>query len=302
LVFIINKYKGLSCPLANAKDLGEWIGASQKNNSLFNFRINNRPIQLDIFIKTIYNHNFSQNVNLFSKYIYNDIINKSDKKPTIIFVSSKYLAKNLSLELLLLMKSNNLTGDFINKFLIDEKENNEDEIVVEDEDSENNKIKDKIKIEEEKKEGEEELNEEKKLQIKNLLTYLNESLLKNSIKYKIGYLHNELTSNEKKIIINLYLKGIIQILIISYDLLWELEEIKAYLVIIMGTQYYDGREHKLVEYKLSEIYEMMGKSGRQLVDGSSSCILYCNSSKKEYYKKFISEPFPVESHLGKYIN
>ena len=32
--------------------------------------------------------------------------------------------------------------------------------------------------------------------------------------------------------------------------------------------------------------------------GARRCVLMCHAPRKEYYKKFLFEPYPVESHLG----
>jgi len=42
------------------------------------------------------------------------------------------------------------------------------------------------------------------------------------------------------------------------------------------------------------------KMGDQTI--SSKCLVFCHTPKKEFYKKFLFEPFPVESHLNHFIN
>lgn len=42
---------------------------------------------------------------------------------------------------------------------------------------------------------------------------------------------------------------------------------------------------------------MIGRAGRPQYDTSAVAILFVHDIKKEYYKKFLYEPFPVESHL-----
>lgn len=32
------------------------------------------------------------------------------------------------------------------------------------------------------------------------------------------------------------------------------------------------------------------------------CLLLCHGPKKEYYKKFLFEPYPVESHLDAFLH
>jgi len=42
---------------------------------------------------------------------------------------------------------------------------------------------------------------------------------------------------------------------------------------------------------------MLGRAGRMGEDEEGKCIVLCQSSKKEFFKKFLFEPLPVESHL-----
>lgn len=39
---------------------------------------------------------------------------------------------------------------------------------------------------------------------------------------------------------------------------------------------------------------MVGRANRPLDDDDSKCVLMCQSSKKDFFKKFLNEPLPVE--------
>ena len=45
---------------------------------------------------------------------------------------------------------------------------------------------------------------------------------------------------------------------------------------------------------MPDLLEMIGRANRPLVDESGVAILLCQNSKKEFYKKFLYEPLPVE--------
>jgi pre-mRNA-splicing helicase BRR2 len=52
--------------------------------------------------------------------------------------------------------------------------------------------------------------------------------------------------------------------------------------------------------------QMMGcatAEGSDEAAGAASgvCVLMCHAPRKEYYKKFLFEPFPVESHLDHFL-
>ena len=43
--------------------------------------------------------------------------------------------------------------------------------------------------------------------------------------------------------------------------------------------------------------QAVGRANRPRDDHDSKCVLLCQSSRKDFYKKFLYEPIPVESHL-----
>ena len=45
---------------------------------------------------------------------------------------------------------------------------------------------------------------------------------------------------------------------LSRDVCWEID-CTAHLVIVMGTQFYEGREHRYIDYPISEVLQMFGK-------------------------------------------
>ncbi|KAK5187866.1 Pre-mRNA-splicing helicase BRR2, partial [Cryomyces antarcticus] len=70
----------------------------------------------------------------------------------------------------------------------------------------------------------------------------------------------------------------------------------------MGTQFFEGREHRYIDYPISEVLQMFGKAGRPLEDKSSKGVLMLPAVKREYYKKFLNEALPIESHLQAYLH
>jgi pre-mRNA-splicing helicase BRR2 len=70
------------------------------------------------------------------------------------------------------------------------------------------------------------------------------------------------------------------------------------MVIIMSVQYFEGREHRYVDYAVPDVLQMMGHACRPGSDEISRCLLMCQQSRKDFFKKFLSEGLPVESHLS----
>ena len=65
----------------------------------------------------------------------------------------------------------------------------------------------------------------------------------------------------------------------------------------MDTQYYTGKYHAYHDYPVTDVMQMIGRAGRATVDDDAKCVLLCQSSKKNMFKKFLYEPLPIESHL-----
>lgn len=138
-------------------------------------------------------------------------------------------------------------------------------------------------------------------QMKPLLDRIREEALAEALSHGIGYYHEALSTSDKRIVKHLYDNGAIQVLVASRDVCWELE-CTAHLVIVMGTQFYEGREHRYVDYPLSEVLQMFGKASRPLEDKLSKGVLMVPAVKREYYKKFLNEALPIESHLQAYLH
>ncbi|KAH6898951.1 Sec63 Brl domain-containing protein [Thelonectria olida] len=138
-------------------------------------------------------------------------------------------------------------------------------------------------------------------QMKPLLDRIHEEALAEALSHGVGYYHEALSQSDKRIVKHLYDNGAIQVLVASRDVCWELNS-TAHLVVVMGTQYFEGREHRYVDYPLSEVLHMFGKALRPSKDGRGRGVLMLPQVKRDYYKKFLNEALPVESHLHNYLH
>jgi activating signal cointegrator complex subunit 3 len=71
----------------------------------------------------------------------------------------------------------------------------------------------------------------------------------------------------------------------------------AHLVVIKGTEYYDGKTRRYVDMPITDVLQMMGRAGRPQFDDNGIAVVLVHDLKKNFYKKFLYEPFPVESSL-----
>ena len=53
----------------------------------------------------------------------------------------------------------------------------------------------------------------------------------------------------------------------------------------------------LTDFPITDVLQMMGRAGRPQFDTSGVAVIMVHDVKKSFYKKFLYEPFPVESSL-----
>ncbi|KAF0300039.1 putative U5 small nuclear ribonucleoprotein helicase [Amphibalanus amphitrite] len=112
----------------------------------------------------------------------------------------------------------------------------------------------------------------------------------------VAYLHEGLSVADRHLVEQLFDSGALQVAVASRSLVWSLS-VFSHLVIIMDTQYYDGKTHSYEDYPITDVLQAVGRANRTRDDHDSKCVLLCQSSRKDFYKKFLYEPIPVESHL-----
>ncbi|GBP96191.1 Putative U5 small nuclear ribonucleoprotein 200 kDa helicase [Eumeta japonica] len=65
----------------------------------------------------------------------------------------------------------------------------------------------------------------------------------------------------------------------------------------MDTQFYNGKNHSYEDYPITDVLQMIGRANRPIEDADAKCVLMCQASKKDFFKKFLNESLPIESHL-----
>nr|XP_009857905.1 U5 small nuclear ribonucleoprotein 200 kDa helicase [Ciona intestinalis] len=128
------------------------------------------------------------------------------------------------------------------------------------------------------------------------LEHVKDATLKETLSNGVAYLHDGSTELERTVVEQLFSSGAVQVLVASRSLCWGLN-LAAHLVVIMDTQHYNGKIHAYVDYPVTDILQMIGRANRPLKDEEGKCVIMCQSSKKDFFKKFVYEPLPVESHL-----
>ncbi|KAL1916259.1 uncharacterized protein VTP21DRAFT_5876 [Calcarisporiella thermophila] len=129
-----------------------------------------------------------------------------------------------------------------------------------------------------------------------VLAQVQDQSLKNSLQFGIGLHHAGLTDRDRGIVEELFVNTKIQVLIATSTLAWGVN-FPAHLVVIKGTEFYDAKSKGYVDFPITDVLQMMGRAGRPQFDTTGIARIFVHDSKKNFYKKFLHEPFPVESSL-----
>uniref|UniRef100_A0A3B5MFH6 Helicase C-terminal domain-containing protein n=1 Tax=Xiphophorus couchianus TaxID=32473 RepID=A0A3B5MFH6_9TELE len=135
-----------------------------------------------------------------------------------------------------------------------------------------------------------------RLQIEDVIATVRDSNLKLTLAFGIGMHHAGLHERDRKTVEELFVNCKIQVLIATSTLAWGVN-FPAHLVVVKGTEYYDGKSRRYVDYPITDVLQMMGRAGRPQFDDQGKAVILVHDIKKDFYKKFLYEPFPVESSL-----
>ncbi|KAL1920366.1 uncharacterized protein VTP21DRAFT_743 [Calcarisporiella thermophila] len=239
----------LSTSLANARDLGEWIGANAR--SVFNFHPSVRPVPLEMHIQSYNIPHFPSLMVAMTKPTYVAINTYSANKPAIVFVPSRKQCRLTAVDLLTYCIADSANDRFLH-----------------------------CKPEE----------------IKEHLTHVQDKTLAETLQHGVGFYHEALNRGDKRIVEQLFESGAVQVVVASRETAWAIP-MSCHMVIVMGAQYFEGKEHRYVDYSITDVLQMMGRACRPRLDDTGRCVFMCQTNKKEFYKKFLYEALPVESHL-----
>ncbi|KAL3945346.1 MAG: hypothetical protein SGBAC_000551 [Bacillariaceae sp.] len=242
---------GLSASLANARDVGEWIGVSSK--SLFNFSPKVRPWPLEIYFQSFDQNNFSARLMAMAKPAYNAIARHLDQKSAIVYVPSRRQAQLSAIDIMSYHESQG-EKPFLDPSALSE--------------------------------------------LSEIARSVKEPTLQQVLEAGIGFVHGGMIQSDWEKVVGLYNRSIIKIIVCPSDMCWKLHSV-GHLVIIMGTESYDGRERRHVDYRIVDLLHMMG---RHNVGSIGKCVIMCHQPKKDTLKKFLYEPLPIESHLDSFLH
>ena len=114
----------------------------------------------------------------------------------------------------------------------------------------------------------------------------------------VGFYHEGVGKGDLALILQMYVEGIIRVLIVPRRSCWSLP-VRAGVVIIMGTQYVvgggDKSDRQVRDYDLEEMVRMQGRAIRPDLEGH--LYLFCHPDAEGVFTRFLNEGLPLESSL-----
>jgi len=293
---------GLSSSLANAKDMGEWLGVSQ--NCVYNFSPSIRPRPLELHFHGFETNHLGNRMLAMAKPAYDAVNNRcvvttgngsTYCKPAVVFVPSRKQCQLTAIDFITSAASTGGGSKFLNL------SNKEDMSRIVCDGGEGSAAHSLV---------------------------VRDKALRDALHHGVGFLHAGLGKADVEAVMHLFRDEIIGVLVVSFGLCWQLPPACAFLVVVMDTVYYEGREHRYTDYPITDIMHMVGlasftsantspavRACRLPADVSvntaastgvsvSSCvaILMCHAPKKAYLKRLLHDPLPIESHLNHYLH
>merc|ERR1719341_1360105 len=120
--------------------------------------------------------------------------------------------------------------------------------------------------------------------------------LKLTLAFGIGIHHAGLVERDRRTVEELYVNLKIQVLVATATLAWGVN-FPTHLVVVKGTEFYDGKLKRYVDMPITDVLQMIGRAGRPQYDDQGVAMVLVHDVKKGFYKRFLYEPFPVESSL-----
>ena len=243
------RFVGLSTAMANARDLGDWLGIPPCG--VFNFRPSVRPIPTEVHIQGFPGRHYCPRMASMNKPTYAGILAYSPTKPALIFVSSRRQTRLTALELIAFCASDENPKRF-------------------------------LRMPEE--------------EVEDACARVKDTALKHTLAFGIGIHHAGLVEGDRTLVERLYGTGKIQVLVCTSTLAWGVN-FPAHLVVVKGTEFYDAKTSRYVDFPITDVLQMIGRAGRPQFDDHAVALVLVHEPKKNFYRKFLFEAFPVESQL-----
>ena len=96
------------------------------------------------------------------------------------------------------------------------------------------------------------------------MKHVNDKALAETLQHGVGFYHEALSKQDKRIVEELFESGAIQVVVASRDTCWGIN-LSCHMVIVMGTQFFEGKEHRYADYPITDVLQMMGRACQKFV-------------------------------------
>lgn len=86
-------------------------------------------------------------------------------------------------------------------------------------------------------------------------------------------MHEGVSASDRRIVEQLFEIGAIQVVVASRSLAYGLKS-RAYLVVIMDTQFYNGKIHAYEDFSIYEVLHTVGRANRPTIDDDGIVFLF----------------------------
>lgn len=121
---------------------------------------------------------------------------------------------------------------------------------------------------------------------KTVLNSIQDSDLRDAMRCGIGMHHAGLTARDRELCENAFRTGAIRVLIATATLAWGVN-LPARLVILKGTEFFDGKVRRYVDMPITDVLQMIGRAGRPQFDTEAVACVFVHQEKKQFYRRFL---------------
>ena len=209
------RFVSLSTTLANAKDVADWLGIHQLG--LYNFKPSVRSVPVKVYFEGFSEKHYCPRMRTMNKPTFKAIQTHSKDQPVLVFVSSRKETLLTALDLIALCAA-------------DQQEMEDFDI---------HKFKRRfLKIDPE--------------EMHHIGELIKDKNLKHSLQFGVGLHHASLNEIDRKIVEDLFVKKKIQVLVTTSTLAWGVN-FPASLVVIKGTEFFDPKVRRYVDFPLTDL-------------------------------------------------
>ena len=215
------RFVGLSTALANAKDVADWMGIHKLG--LYNFKPSVRPVPIKVFFEGFSEKHYCPRMATMNRPAYKAIMTHSRSNPVLIFVSSRRQTRLTALDLIAMCAADQ------QEHAVDRRGYSGGVVEFR---------KPFLHMDPE--------------EIAQISEFIKDENLRHTIQFGVGMHHAGLTESDRKIVEELFVKKKIQVLVTTSTLAWGVN-FPARLVIVKGTEFYDAKLKRYVDFPLTDL-------------------------------------------------